>query len=52
VNVMLAAKLAISPLMHAASARLAFASCMPEGFDVRSYLDTHIDLYLNGIANR
>src|SRR5881409_4312197 len=50
VDVMLAAKLAMSPLMHATVARQAFASCMPEGFDVRAYLDTHIDLYLHGIA--
>src|SRR5881296_2787481 len=50
VDVMLAAKLAMSPLMHAAVVRRAFASCMPEGFDVKQYLDTHIDLYLHGIA--
>lgn len=50
VNVMLAAKLAMSPLMHAVIARKAFSACMPEGFDVDSYLNTHIDLYLNGIS--
>ena len=50
VNLMVASKLAMSPLMHAVVARRAFASCMPEGFDVGSYLDTHIDLYLHGIA--
>jgi len=27
-------------------ARKAFSACMPEGFDVGKYLDTHIDLYL------
>lgn len=52
VNVVLAAKLAMSPLMHAVIARKAFAACMPEGFDVDSYLNTHIDLYLNGISTR
>jgi AcrR family transcriptional regulator len=52
VDVMLAAKLAMSPLMHAAVVRRAFASCMPEGFNVRAYLDTHIDLYLHGIAKQ
>jgi len=52
VNVMLAAKLAMSPLMHATVVRRAFASCMPEGFNVRAYLDTHIDLYLHGIAKQ
>jgi len=50
VNVAVAAKLAMSPLMHAVIARRAFAACMPEGFDVGKYLDTHIDLYLHGIA--
>jgi AcrR family transcriptional regulator len=50
VDVTIGAKLAMSPLMHAVVARLAFASCMPEGFNVQKYLDTHIDLYLHGIA--
>jgi AcrR family transcriptional regulator len=49
-NVPVATKLAMSPLMHAVVARKAFAACMPEGFDVGSYLDTHIDLYLHGIS--
>jgi AcrR family transcriptional regulator len=52
VDVMVAAKLAMSPLIHAVVARRAFSSCMPEGFDVKKYLDTHIDLYLHGIANQ
>jgi len=50
VDVALAAKLAMSPLMHAVVVRRAFASCMPEGFNIQSYLDTHIDLYLHGIS--
>jgi AcrR family transcriptional regulator len=50
VNVMVAAKLAMSPLMHAVVARKAFSACMPEGFNVANYLDTHIDLYLHGIS--
>src|SRR5256712_5394436 len=52
VNVMVAAKLAMSPLMHAVVARHAFGSCMPEAFDVTKHLDTHIDLYLHGIAKQ
>ena len=52
VNVLVAAKLAMSPLMHATVSRLAFSSCMPEGFNVQNYLDTHIDLYLHGIAKQ
>jgi len=50
VNVAVATKLAMAPLMHAVVARKAFAACMPEGFDVAKYLDTHIDLYLHGIS--
>jgi len=50
VDVMVAAKLAMSPLMHAVIARKAFSACMPEGFNVTKYLDTHIDLYLHGIS--
>ncbi len=50
VDLPVASKLAMAPLMHAVIARRAFASCMPEGFDVGSYLDTHIELYLHGIA--
>jgi len=52
VDVKVAAKLAMSPLMHAVVVRRAFAPCMPEGFDVQNYLDTHIDLYLHGIAKQ
>ncbi len=50
VNLTVASKLAMSPLMHAVVARRAFASCMPEGFDIGPYLDTHIELFLHGIA--
>lgn len=50
VNVPVATKLAMAPLMHAVVARKAFAACMPEGFDIGKYLDTHIDLYLHGIS--
>jgi len=52
VNLAVATKLAMSPLLHAVVARRAFAACMPEGFDVSSYLDTHIDLFLHGISNQ
>ncbi|HKA58817.1 MAG TPA: TetR/AcrR family transcriptional regulator [Gemmatimonadales bacterium] len=46
----IATKLAMAPLMHAVVARRAFAHCMPEGFDVAGYLDSHIDLFLHGIS--
>src|SRR5690349_22013716 len=39
VDVKLAAKLAMSPVMHATVVRRAFALCMPEGFNVQAYLD-------------
>jgi AcrR family transcriptional regulator len=51
VDLAIATKLAMAPLLHAVVARQAFAACMPEGFDVPSYLDTHIDLFLHGIAH-
>lgn len=51
VNVPVATKLAMAPLIHAVVGLKAFAHCIPEGFDVAKYLDTHIDLYLHGIAN-
>jgi AcrR family transcriptional regulator len=51
VDVRVAAKLAMGPLLHAVVARQAFAACMPENFDVGTFLDTHIDLYLHGIAH-
>ena len=51
VDLAVATKLAMAPLMHAVVARKAFAHCMPETFDVTGYLDTHIDLFLHGIAN-
>lgn len=50
VDLAVATKLAMSPIMHAVVARKAFAHCMPEGFNVARYLDTHIDLYLHGIS--
>ncbi len=50
-NVPVATKLAMAPLIHAVVGLKAFAHCIPEGFDVGKYLDTHIDLYLHGIAN-
>jgi AcrR family transcriptional regulator len=51
VDLAIATKLGMAPLLHAVVARKAFAACMPEGFDVTRYLDTHIDLFLHGIAH-
>jgi AcrR family transcriptional regulator len=52
VDLAVATKLAMAPLMHAVVARKAFAHCMPEGFDVPTYLDTHIELFLHGISDQ
>ena len=50
VELAVATKLAMAPIMHAVVARKAFLHYMPDGFDVAKYLDTHIDLYLHGIS--
>src|SRR5437899_10428867 len=46
VDVMIAAKLAMSPLMHATVVRRAFASCMPECFDVGNDLYTQLTPFI------
>jgi AcrR family transcriptional regulator len=51
VDVRSAARLAIAPLVHAANWRHSFALCTREGFDVAKYLDTHVDIFLNGLSN-
>ena len=50
VDLPVASKLAMAPLMHAVVARRAFSACVPEPFDINQYLTTHIDLFLHGIA--
>jgi len=49
-DVKLAVKLAMAPLLHAANWRHSFALCTPEGLDVAKFLDHHIDIFLRGIA--
>ena len=49
-DVKLAVKLAMAPLVHAATWRHSFALCTREGFDVAKFLDSHIDIFLRGIA--
>lgn len=51
VDVPVAVRLMIAPLLHAAHWRHSFALCTREPFDVGRYIDTHIDLFLNGISN-
>jgi AcrR family transcriptional regulator len=50
VDVPIAARLAMAPLLHASMWRYSFALCKCQGFDIAQYLQTHIDLFLNGIA--
>lgn len=49
-DVTIAVKLAMAPLVHAANWRHSFALCTPEGLDVAKYLDHHIHIFLRGIA--
>jgi AcrR family transcriptional regulator len=51
-DVNLAVKLAMAPLLHAANWRHSFALCTPEGLDVATYLDHHVDIFLRGIAKQ
>jgi AcrR family transcriptional regulator len=50
VDVKLATRLAIAPLLHAANWRHSFARCTGEGFDAGRYLESHVDIFLRGIA--
>ncbi|HYK81737.1 MAG TPA: TetR/AcrR family transcriptional regulator [Gemmatimonadales bacterium] len=52
VDVAAAVRLAIAPLLWAANWQHSFALCTREGFDVATYLDSHIDIFLRGIAKR
>ena len=49
-DVKIAVKLAMAPLLHAANWRHSFALCTPEGLDIAKYLDHHIHIFLRGIA--
>jgi hypothetical protein len=51
VDVPLVVRLAMAPLLHAAQWRHSFALCTREPLDVARYLESHIDLFLNGISN-
>jgi AcrR family transcriptional regulator len=51
VDVRLAVRLAIAPVLHAANWQHSFALCAPDGsFDVQTFLDHHIDIFLRGLA--
>jgi AcrR family transcriptional regulator len=50
VDVPAAVRLAIAPVLWAANWKHSFALCTREGFDVATYLESHIDIFLRGIA--
>jgi AcrR family transcriptional regulator len=50
VDVKLAVRLAMAPVLHAVTWKHSFALCIREGLDFDKFLDTHIDLFLHGIA--
>jgi AcrR family transcriptional regulator len=50
VDVGAAVRVALAPLLHAAIWNHSLSVCTREPFDVAKYIDTHLDIYLNGIA--
>ena len=51
-DVKIAVKLAMAPLLHVANWRHSFALCTPDGLDVASYIDHHVRIFLRGIATQ
>ena len=51
VDIPAAVRLVVAPLLHAAHWRHSFALCMREPFDVPTYVESHADIFLNGIAH-
>lgn len=49
VHVPSAVKLAIAPLLHAAALKQSILKCVPESFDAKQYIDTHITIFLDGV---
>ncbi len=49
-DVKVAVRLAIAPLLHAANWRHSFARCTGEELDVQRYVAQHTDIFLRGIA--
>lgn len=49
-DVTVTVKLAMAPLVHATNWRHSFALCTPDGLNIATYLDHHIDIFLRGIA--
>ena len=51
VDVRLAVRLALAPLLHALVWQHSLQYCVAEPFDVERYVDAHIDTFLHGVAN-
>jgi len=51
IDVKAAARLVIAPLLQAVQWRHSFALCSQEPLDMATYLETHLDIVLRGIAN-
>jgi len=50
-DVKLVVRALISPVLQLATWKHSFALCVREPIDARAFLDTHIDLFLNGVVN-
>ncbi|HEY2953706.1 MAG TPA: TetR/AcrR family transcriptional regulator [Candidatus Eisenbacteria bacterium] len=49
-DVPLAVRLLLAPLVFVSIWKHSFVRCDPRGFDVRAFVDLHLDTYLRGIA--
>ena len=49
-DVKVAVRLAMAPLLHVANWRHSFALCTPDGLDIAAYIDHHVHIFLRGIA--
>jgi hypothetical protein len=49
--VRLAVRLLVAPVLQLATWKHSFAVCVREPIDPRTYLDTHLDLFLHGIRH-
>jgi hypothetical protein len=50
VDVKLAVRLALAPLLHLLVWQHSLGPCLAEPFDVDRYVATHIDMYLHGVS--
>ncbi len=50
IDIKIAVRLAVAPLLHLLVLQHSLHHCVPEPLDVKRYVATHIDLFLNGVA--